>query len=203
MSVDDIGGAFVLPPPGNFVAGGHDSGVAGFHFGAQHQWGGFVLGIEAGGRFSLDGDFASARGTGIAPPSGCNAVVALACEGRLDKILQIGPRLGWAGDKWLVYGTGGYARAEIDTRARTIATGVIVSDLSEVHRGWFLGAGVEFALTRNLILGVEYTRYDFDDKTHFDAIIPGNSRFVSADVDMVTARLSYKFGREECCAPLK
>jgi outer membrane immunogenic protein len=202
MGTGDIGGPFVFPAaPGNsFIVGGDSKAIAGMHLGIQHQMGNFVLGVEGGFRTSLSDGFASSAGLGNAPPIGCNAATVFNCQGRIANIQQIGPRLGWAQNNWMVYGTGGFARAEIMTQATTIATGVPLAQASQHHDGRFAGGGVEYALTPGIILGVEYTHYQFDTVTHD---IGGNSRFVSADADTVMARLSLKLGREDRLGPLK
>ena len=88
---------------------------------------------------------------------------------------------------------GGVARANIHTQAQTIASGALLAQVSNTHNGWYVGGGVEWALSKIVILGVEYTHYDFDSKIHD---VGANSRFVSADADSVMCRLSFKLGRE-------
>ncbi len=62
--------------------------------------------------------------------------------------------------------------------------------------------GVEYALTSNLILGAEYLHIDLENRTHagFNNLagpcLPRNHS-VNADADVVSGRLSFKFGRDE------
>ena len=199
----DIGGGFVFPAaPGNsFITPGDTRGVAGAHVGAQYQFSNLVVGIEGAVKYSLRGGFASTPGLGNAPPVGCNAATAFTCEARLSYIEQLGGRLGWAKNNWLIYGTGGVARTIIETQARTIATGIPLAMGSSDHKGWFAGGGVEYALSQSVILGAEYTHYKFGTETHD---LGANSRFVSADADAITARLTFKLGpAERSYEPLK
>lgn len=94
-------------------------------------------------------------------------------------------RVGYAIDRWLVYGTGGLA-----FRDQKVSTSALTTR-NKMQTGWLAGAGVERALTDNLIARVEYTHADYG-KTK--ALVPaGLGRGRSTD-DRVMAGLSYKFG---------
>lgn len=175
----------------------HDNGIYGGHVGFQHQWGQIVVGVETA--FSGTGRF----GSGF-DGSTCNVNAVYACEGGLRNLFTIGPRIGWApSDQWLLFATGGYALGGLQTQAVLLANGVAVERTTERHDGWFVGGGVEFALTRNIILGAEYQRVSLDTELH--SVTPAtDNRQVSADIDIVRARLSFKLGRaEERYEPMK
>jgi outer membrane immunogenic protein len=78
-------------------------------------------------------------------------------------------RLGYAFDRWMVYGTGGVAYAK-------------AGDFKDT--GWVAGAGVEWAATDHIIPGIEYLHYGYSnfDNTGFDA-----------KADVIRARLNFKF----------
>jgi opacity protein-like surface antigen len=86
-----------------------------------------------------------------------------------------------------------------------------VRDSSERHDGWYLGGGVEWAITPNVIFGVEYRHYDFKDVLHTptnltvnpNVLDPALRHNVDADADVVTARLSFKLNRPAPVVPLK
>lgn len=50
--------------------------------------------------------------------------------------------------------------------------------------GWTLGANIDYALTENIVVGAQYTHFDF---TEFDGTL------IDARLDMLTARIGYKF----------
>ena len=82
------------------------------------------------------------------------------------------------------------------------------SATSKWHSGWAVGGGIDYALTRNWILGVEYLHIYFDDGLHqgfnnFGENVHDRDHLVNADADTVMARLSYKFGPREEYRPLK
>jgi outer membrane immunogenic protein len=188
-----------------------DQGTFGGHVGAQIQYGAIVVGVEAGGLGTFDRAFA----TRVGVP--CTTTIGLVCEDRMKEVFTIGPRLGVAWDKWLVYGTGGWATGTVDTRrvdTRLPAAGTVVDQTSHDQDGWFAGGGVEYALTQNLIIGLEYQHIDLGDELHRSTLDLGlpcpaigvNCRDVGASEDIVRARLSYKFSGNEwraAPAPLK
>ena len=91
----------------NHSTSGSD-GIFGFHAGAQWQWGAWVLGAEA----ALSGCFRECRinsGTLPVPPFTANTF----SESKITNLFTVGPRLGYAWDRVMVYATGGYASADL------------------------------------------------------------------------------------------
>jgi outer membrane immunogenic protein len=175
-----------------------DSGYVGLHGGYQQQFGAIVLGVEAAGSISRT-NWASENGFSILP-------TPFASESRLKNLITVGPRLGYAYSSLLFYGTGGWAHADIDTRA-TLNGAIPIFDAGNSHNGWFAGGGVELLVGKNAFIGVEYKHVALDTERH--CIVGGAcaaiaiDRDVSADADIVTARLSLKWGFDDRVAPLK
>jgi outer membrane immunogenic protein len=172
----DTAGNFYNFPPFLWGTGNSDTAlIYGGFAGIQKQWGNFVLGIE-GGYNALDNGFNTTGSAGL-----------------------IGGRLGYAWNRFMVYGQGGYAQADIDTQHLVNATGVTLDHAGASHGGWYAGVGFEYAVLDNLILGVDYKHYEFDSKQHNCNLALASCggaalfRNVDADVDAVMARLSYKF----------
>jgi outer membrane immunogenic protein len=195
---DDTSGNF-YNAPGFFWSTGSDSKlIYGGFAGIQKQWGNWVLGIEGGGN-GLDNGFNStvAGGAGAA----CGFVAGIqSCQSRIDSIWYIGGRVGYAWNRFMVYGQGGYAQADIDTRGIFNATGVTFSPAGATHGGWYAGAGAEYAVLDYLILGIDYKHYEFDTKQHNCALAVGGClagavdfRNVNATADSVMGRVSFKF----------
>ncbi len=186
-------GPFLVPAaPGNsFNTPRKEVGIAGLHGGFQGQWGNFVLGIEGAWSGVLGDQFSSGNGVGNAPPIGCNAGTVFACQNRITDILSVGPRVGFAMGQWMIYGTGGYARAGDETRALTIATNTVFAgtDFTHHHDGWYWGGGLEWLLLRNFSVGVDYKHYDFKTVLS-DASV--NGRFVKPEADALVLRLTIK-----------
>lgn len=170
------------------------SGIAG----VQYQWNQLVLGIE--GDFSgltLDNKWPAVN---AGPNAGCLAgVPGLTCRGRIDELWTIGARVGFTpASQWLLYGTGGYASARLNTSVVDRAAGIEVGRSGLRHDGWFAGVGVDYALTPNWILGLEYRHVELDTRRHFDDLFGGvftaETRDMKGNLDIVRARLTYKFG---------
>ena len=76
----------------------------------------------------------------------------------VDFVSTLRGRLGYASDRWVVYGTGGFAASQ----ARFIESAASTNDQDHILRfrsGWSLGAGAELALAPGWAARVEY-RYD-------------------------------------------
>ncbi|NJO54764.1 MAG: porin family protein [Bacteroidales bacterium] len=99
-------------------------------------------------------------------------------------------RLGFADGGWLVYGKAGVAYGEVKS---TLANGggQYFRETTD-HIGWTVGIGVDYALTPNWILGLEYNYVDLGDQ-HYGGIDDLDYK-ADITVSTVLARLSYKFG---------
>lgn len=157
--------------------------------GAQFQFGQFVLGVEGG----LNGnrDYATGPDAPIFAP-------AFDARTQIKSTLTVGPRIGWAFDKWLVFGSGGFAQAQIETAfyAKGFPNLSSATQITSTNKGWYLGGGVDYAVTKNVILGVEYRHLEMDTVLQSLTKVPvvGSSRYVDGSTDEVRARLTFKLG---------
>lgn len=158
-----------------------DGLLAGGHIGIQRQFGRWVIGAEAsysGGK--LDGRTASDFGGNINFGFGSlDWDGSSSSQAKIGDLITVVGRLGYAWDRWHAYAKGGYASAKIDVRASADVEfafcGLACTPLasiggsyhsSERHNGFVLGAGVEYMITQNVTLGVEYSYIDLGAKTH-------------------------------------
>jgi outer membrane immunogenic protein len=122
-------------------------------------------------------------------------------------------KLGWTFDRFMVYGTGGVAFADIQTTLNTnclqdgcadsVGQNATSADYSTVRTGWVAGAGVEWMLARNWMVRAEYLHADMGKVSNVLMLDPvnncvGNSpcgASWSRDVayDIVRFGASYKF----------
>lgn len=106
-------------------------------------------------------------------------------------------RIGYSDDRWLFYGKGGAAFADIENRAGAVVGGVNdASDFTknhDVHTGWALGGGVEFAFQPNMSLKAEYLYMDFgdDDSGNLDGDVFRHEN----DIHTLKVGLNYSFQR--------
>jgi outer membrane immunogenic protein len=174
-----------------------DNGIAGVQSGIQYQWNHIVFGIEAAGDAYARDRWASGAGC-VAPNS-----FTISCQIRHQGFLTVGGRLGWAWGDWLLYGDGGWAITNVNTRLVN-ANGTQFDNSGGQHRdGWYVGFGVEYVVYKggwaDLIAGAEYQHLDFGSVLElspldgFASCPPGvNCRNVSATEDIFRVRLSAK-----------
>jgi len=180
----------------------HDAPVVGGQIGLQHQFGLFVLGVEASATFAYEDGYGNVT---------CPDVGTRTCGKRFDNVLSVGPRLGYAMGKWMPYLTGGYASAEIAHKSFDTGAQTNVHLFGERFSGWYVGAGVDMAIAQGWTVGLEYRHYDFgsDNVQTFNASLPnqgtgtGQFRDVEATLDTLALRVSWKLGRPEPAKPLK
>ncbi len=147
------------------------SGVlGGAQLGYNWQTGPVVLGIET------DFQFTGMKGTLQAPtcPAGiCGATTNASYSQKLPWFGTVRGRVGYAQDSWLIYGTGGYAYARLETEASASA-GATSANLSqaETRSGWAVGGGVELAFARNWTARMDYLYVDLG-RTNTTLAIPG------------------------------
>jgi outer membrane immunogenic protein len=177
--------------PGPLTAtGGFDTsgavagGVIGYNW--QTPGSSWVFGLE--GNF----DWADIKGTTICPNPTFN------CGTKIDQIHTATGRIGYAWDKVMVYGKGGYAWSNERAEVVVPGTGAINDATGWTGRdGYTLGAGLEYMFVPNWSAKIEYDYYHFDGKTRAANTPAGvfieNITMNSRDVNVVKAGLNYHF----------
>jgi outer membrane immunogenic protein len=110
-------------------------------------------------------------------------------------------RLGYAFDRFMVYGTGGVAvigaKAHLHRNDRQES-----ANAHQTHVGWVAGVGAEYAIADNWTLRAEYLHLDAPDKTYrFEGIISelssSDQQVIEAQgggkIDYVRVGLNYRF----------
>ena len=184
-----IDGSFSNGGAGNFSVS-HDTEFYGFTLGVQHQIGNVVVGVE-GNWLNM---FVNNPGSTLCPN------VTLHCTSRLDDILSIGGRLGWAMGHWMPYVSGGYASSSFTYRANTVALPILATEDARTRNdGWYVGAGFDMVVAPGWTTGLEYRHYDFGSTSSpaFTAQPPQGvlieTLSQSSTVDTVSVRLTYKW----------
>lgn len=101
-------------------------------------------------------------------------------------------RIGYAADRWMPYFAAGVAYAKVDSSVSFSDAEGTYSKASgdKTMTGYTLGAGVDYAMTDNVILRAEYRYSDFGDKDF------GNDQFkynVDYKTNDVRVGVAYKF----------
>lgn len=127
--------------------GGFGGGQIGYNYQFAGNW---VAGIEA----DIQGGSLKSEINASIPPVGLSGGTEMKWFG------TVRGRLGYAFDRVLVYGTGGFAYGSEDTylNAAPLLTFSRSADLT----GWTAGGGVEYAVTNNVSVKTEYLYFEFD-----------------------------------------
>lgn len=171
--------------------------IGGVHLGLNKQFDHWVL----GGEFRLDGaniDGSTGDCAGLTSVVGVPGLVRFDCSSKVNWVAAALARLGYAQDRWLAYGTLGWAVAGVSYNA-SINVPIIGLSLpsgqNDTADGFAFGGGVEYALSDSLTLGVDYTRMNLKDDGGgllLGGILTSGNREI--DLNTVTARLNLKWG---------
>lgn len=172
--------------------------IAGGHVGLNYQMGSFVVGLEgaiSGGK----------RGQSVTRP-GTFSPNEIRHETR--SLLTGAVRIGWAMDRALAYGKVGYASARTSISLTEAPFFDDTFSAGSRMRGWLIGAGIEWAVSDDIVVGVEYDYLDLESKT-FSGLDTGAFAVTTISVDpdpihALTVRASLKLGNNSAMnQPLK
>lgn len=110
-----------------------------------------------------------------------------------DSILLLTGRVGLAFDRALLYVTGGGAWVRNEFRYND--GGFVWTD-KQNRTGWTVGAGLEYGLTPNWSIAVQYNYIDLGDKD-VNFFTPDAGSFTAkadSHIHLATARINYRFG---------
>jgi outer membrane immunogenic protein len=162
--------------------------VGGVHAGFNYQMGSFVFGVEA------DVEAMNARGGFNDPP----LVRSPFDPGGIVRVQQdwqasVRARIGYAFDRFMVYGTAGAAFTKFEHSYFNPLAGFGESG-NFSRTGWTVGGGVNYAMTDNLILGLDYRYTDYGN---FDYVARSAYLGLTAQHEPYShaarASLAYKF----------
>lgn len=212
-------GTFTAPLGGytgvvsNGVFGGRNSNdgfVGGGHAGYNYQFGNVVIGLEADAQYTDFGNNSrNNQGTVVTLTPGVvgfSGAVNGGLASGLDFYGTVRGRVGYAFDRVLVYGTGGFAygmggrdnNALVTQNGQVFTTG---SRQDDFRTGFVGGAGVEYAFTPSIIGRVEgfYVSLDRSRNNNFvgavgvTPVFLANTRNSDTEFAVVRAGVSYKF----------
>lgn len=174
-----------------------DGFIGGVHLGMNKQFDHIVL----GGEFRLDG--ANINGStgdcaGLTTLVGLPGLVDFNCSTEVNWVAAALARIGYAQDRWLAYGSLGWAVAGVSYNS-SINVPIIGLSLpsgeNDTADGFAFGGGVEYAFSDGLSFGVDYTRMNLSAEgagVFLGGVITSGNRDI--DLNTVTARLNVKWG---------
>jgi outer membrane immunogenic protein len=168
-----------------------DGAVAGGQIGYRWQSSAFVFGLEA------QGDWADLRGSRISSPAFVIAPGDLTINSRLRAFGLFTGQIGYAWNNVLLYAKGGAAIVDNRFFHTFTATNVLINTSNDTNWGAAVGAGIEMGFAPNWSVGVEYNHIFLERQTYSFAAAPAGvatTNSIGQDVDMITARINYRFG---------
>lgn len=167
--------------------GSHNStgAVAGGQIGYRWQMGTWVFGVEA------QGDWADLKGSNVDLQDN-----TLVNQSKLKAFGLFTGQVGYAWNNALLYVKGG--AAVTSTKNEVFQAGALVASTNDITRwGGAVGVGFEYGFAPNWSVGVEYDHL-FTGRATADIYDINGDRLgagrTGGDVDLVTARLNYRFG---------
>ena len=132
-----------------------------------------VFGLVADGNYSLNN-----------ASSFCTTTHNNTCSVSRSWNASVRGKLGFAADRALIYGTGGWGWADFH---KTSTTG---NTVNRTLNGWVAGVGIDYAIDPKWALNLEYLHYDLGSGTPFIAV---KGMAVAPTMDTVSLGISYKF----------
>jgi outer membrane immunogenic protein len=164
--------------------------AAGGQVGINFQNGPWVFGLEG------DADYLSNTAT----VHGTTAAGTDQHVFTLDLLSTVRGRVGYAFDRVLLYGTGGFAMGGYST-TRTQLTGTFMGatagtaeTFSTLRYGWTAGGGIEYGLAENWTVRVEYLFVDLQTLNYTFPLANINQATPNESVNVVRGGLNFKFG---------
>ena len=190
------GGTVTTLSASSKIGGHHATGFTGgleggYDYVSNHN--GLLIGIET------DIDLYHMHNSGTATAQSGGATYTVSQDAKTDWMWTLRPRIGWAGGRFEVYGTGGLAMTNVKYRAAltdslTPADNITLAK-DQTKTGWVIGAGAGYALGSKMVLKGEYLYEDYGtDSQHATSVngfytLSGAAHFKS---HLFRAGLDYK-----------
>ena len=174
-----------------------DGFLGGVQGGCDYQFNtNWVVGVE--GAFS----WADIKGHALNDPFVRGKGSSGTFSARTDWLATLTGRLGYAWDRWLVYGKGGVAWAHDKYRLVGLGDNVFgpfALSATETRTGWTAGGGVEYAFLNNWSAKLEYNYMDFGShRLRLAGLFVSSPVFATTDIDqkihVVKFGINYRFG---------
>lgn len=139
-----------------------DGFLGGVQLGYNQQFNQFVFGVE--GDFSFLNANDSVTAFSVVGPNSLTSTAGT----DINWLATLRARLGFTFDRFLVYGTGGFAFGSVEASGNIVGGGGLAGlawagNERSTRTGWTIGAGAEWAFTPNLTARLEYLYYDLGD----------------------------------------
>lgn len=170
-----------ISTPAVFASGADVNGFfGGGQIGYNLQLGNIVLGVEGDIQYA---NIASPSHIVIPPPG------ALLASNKVEAFGTARARIGYAFDRVLVYGTGGFAAGQ-NSLSISLAGDPLAE--SRMHTGWAAGGGIEYGIRDGWSVKAEYLHVDLGSQDYLPILSPSKTS-VDLQFDLVRAGVNYRF----------
>ena len=165
----------------------HSGFIGGGQLGYNYQWPGsnWVIGAE----WTFDWGGGDKTSNVVTGPLGQQFQASANSASWLTTLTG---RLGYAADRWLVYGKGGWAWLESSARITNLTTGASAT-ADHTSNGWVGGAGVEYAWTQNWTTKLEYNYIGSGNWSSPNTLVAGGNASYKAHIQTLVLGVNYKF----------
>ena len=190
--------AGVIPPVPTATSAATNGFVGGVQAGYLHQIDALVFGFEADFTLSTASGSVSTTGSASGLGYGMNE------QQQVPWLSTLRGRIGWApNDSYMLYASGGLALGRVVTKTDLGLSNGLTFEAArdDIRAGWSAGAGVEYALTPQTSVSLDYLHFDLGSatavglpnvsasfETHTGATVRG---------DIVRAGFNYRFDHDD------
>jgi outer membrane immunogenic protein len=165
-------------------------GTVGGQIGYRWQTASWVFGVEAQGNWA-----------NLSNSNPSSALTNIVNQSNVDAFGLFTGQVGYAWNNVLLYLKGGAAVTDNQYSSLSNLTGIELSSANDTRWGGTVGVGLEYGFAPNWSVGLEYDHlFMGTDNVAFTGVAPANlgvntrNDDIGQNVDLVTARINYRFG---------
>jgi outer membrane immunogenic protein len=117
--------------------------------------------------------------------------LTLLSDSKTDWLTTVTGRLGYTINNWLFYGKGGGGWVHESYTFTELGVGGVST--SDTTGGWVAGAGIEYGITPNWTIRLDYTHIGLDDRNAQGPFSAFDTVSISRHLDLLTAGVNFKF----------
>jgi outer membrane immunogenic protein len=184
----DSKASYPIAGPAGFLDLDPDGGFGGVYAGYNYEFSnGLVVGLEG------DVNYGSVTGKDIYHVVGGGVLAGDNGKGKLSWFGSARARIGYAWDRFLPYIAGGVAVGDYKNTLFAGTNSTFNGSYSNTQTGWTVGAGLEYAVTDNIIARIEYRYTDYGSESDTAATQPLSIHTTDLKTNDVRIGVSYKF----------
>jgi len=188
LGVSNFNNSFAVGNPLENFDQSKTKGAIGLDVGYNLQFNKWVMGVELNYLNLLNNDYANSTATTISNRTR---------NSKIDNILTLTPKIGYALDNWMIYGKAGYARGDFKQYNFNTEALVLTSSASKALDGRTAGFGMNYKISNNFTAGLDYSYIKFSNSKIILTPVPpyttNNLHNLESDINLFLLSLNYHF----------